>query len=219
MIKNIIFDFDGVIGDSEILVSKAFSRYLGDQGFFFSEEEFAAHAGKKTIQIIEEISKKFNIKDQDKFFNDIMDIANYIYSNDLTAISGVENFLKITNFNIFIGSNSIKKRILSGLNKIKLDKYFPENKIFSFDTVGVPKPNPDIYLAAIKSNNLNKDETIIIEDSAIGVQAGVAANIKVLGLTAGGHWFPQRSQDELYSVGAFKVVKNYIEVLNEIKKL
>ena len=28
MIKNIIFDFDGVIVDSEVLASKAFSKYL-----------------------------------------------------------------------------------------------------------------------------------------------------------------------------------------------
>ena len=148
-----------------------------------------------------------------------MDLANYIYSNDLAPIKGVENFLKITNFNIFIGSNSIKKRILSGLKKINLDDYLPENKIFSFDTVGVPKPNPDIYLAAIDSFNLKKDETIIIEDSAVGVQAGNAAGVKVFGLTCGGHWHKGRSIDELIDAGAYKVLNSYTEVNIEIKKL
>ena len=37
MIKNIIFDFDGVIADSEILVAKAFSKYLESQNIDFSE--------------------------------------------------------------------------------------------------------------------------------------------------------------------------------------
>ena len=49
MIKNIIFDFDGVIADSEILVAKAFSKYLESIHIFFSEKEFSKYAGKKTV--------------------------------------------------------------------------------------------------------------------------------------------------------------------------
>ena len=50
MIKNIIFDFDGVIADSEILVAKAFSKYLEIYKILiYSEKEFSKYAGKKTI--------------------------------------------------------------------------------------------------------------------------------------------------------------------------
>ena len=41
------------------------------------------------------------------------------------------------------------------------------------------------------------DETIIIEDSVVGVKAGNNANIKVIGLTAGGHWHENRDEKDL----------------------
>ena len=44
MIKNIIFDFDGVIVDSEVLVSKAFSKYFKKFGHSFKEEQFYKYA-------------------------------------------------------------------------------------------------------------------------------------------------------------------------------
>lgn len=216
MIKNIIFDFDGVIGDSEVLVAKAFSKYLLKSGIIFEEKEFASYAGKKTIEIINIISNKFNIENQQKFFDDIMNIADDIYSKELTCVIGVEKFLQKTNFNFYIGSNSVKKRILIGLKKIQLISFFPEKNIFTFDMVKIAKPEPDIYLNVIDSHKLNKEETIIIEDSAVGVKAGVAAGIKVIGLTAGGHWYPSRSTKELKEAGAYIIFDNYEKILKEI---
>ena len=219
MIKNIIFDFDGVIVDSEILVARAFSKYLESININFSENEFSNYTGKKTIQVIDELSVKFKIQNQKKFFEDIMNIANNIYSTDLKPVSGVRNFLEKNSKKIFIGSNSMKKRILLGLKKTHLDNFFPENKIFSFDLVKNPKPFPDIYLDAINTQNLNKNETIIVEDSAVGVQSGVAAGIKVIGLTAGEHWHQGRSKIELIDAKAFCIVDSYDDLLDRIDSL
>ena len=41
MINNIIFDFDGVLVDSEMLVAKSFSRYMNNLGYDFQEQNFA----------------------------------------------------------------------------------------------------------------------------------------------------------------------------------
>ena len=212
MIKNIIFDFDGVLVDSEILVAKAFSEYMRKYGIEIDEKEFANFAGKKTVQVIDVLSQKYSIKDQEIFFSDIMDIASYIYKNELTAVEGVCNFLYNTKLSLYIGSNSTKNRIISGLHKVELNKYFKPEKIYSFDLVGKAKPDPDIYLKAIVDNNLNKNETIILEDSVVGVKAGVNAGIKVIGLTAGGHWHDSRDEQELLDVGAFTVTDDYLKV-------
>ena len=59
----------------------------------------------------------------------------------------------------------------------------------------------------------------MIEDSAIGTQAGVAAGIKVIGLTAGGHWYEERSIKELYDAGAYEVVSNYKDMISLVNKL
>ena len=219
MIKNIIFDFDGVIVDSEILVARAFSKYLQSFNIIFSEKEFSIYAGKKTVQVIDELSEKFKIQDPKKFFDDIMNIANNIYSTDLRPVKGVKNFLENNTRKIFIGSNSIKKRILVGLKKTQLDHFFLDDKIFSFDSVKSPKPHPDIYLEAVNTHNLNKSETIIVEDSPVGVQSGVAAGIKVIGLTAGEHWHEGRSTEELIDAKAFCVVDSYEDLMEGINNL
>ena len=219
MVKNIIFDFDGVLVDSEILFVKSVGRYFLSKGYDFEEKEFYKMAGTKTVDVVEDLSKKFNIKDKEVFFNDIMEISKNLYFNELEPIKGVENFLKKINCNKLIGSNNIKSRIIEGLEKINLINFFDKNMIFSFDIVGVPKPNPDIYLQAIETAKINKNECIIIEDSVVGTQAGVAAGVKVIGITAGGHWYEGRSDKELLDAGAYKVVKNYdtmLSILNEL---
>ena len=215
MIKNIIFDFDGVLVDSEILAAKAFSRYMIRFGVNLNEKEFANFAGNKTVNVVEILSKKYSINDKKKFYNDIMNIASNIYKNELTIINGAYNFINNKKLNIFIGSNSTKNRIIDGLQKVKLDKFFKPEQVYSFDLVKNPKPYPDIYLKVVKDNNLNKDETIIIEDSVIGIKAAVNAGVKVIGFTAGGHWHENRDEKELLEAGAILVTNDY----NKIDKI
>ena len=217
MIKNIIVDFDGVLVDSEILIAKAFAKYIQNFGQEVDEKEFASYAGKKTVQVIDILSKKYSIKDQEKFFRDIMDIASNIYKKELTTVKGAYDFVSNLKLNMFIGSNSMKERIIEGLQRVNLDKYFQPKKVYSFDQVDNPKPDPDVYLKAIQDNNLIKTETIIIEDSAVGVMAGVAADVKVIGLTAGGHWHEKREEKELLEAGAFAVTNDYKKVFKLIE--
>ena len=217
MIKNIIFDFDGVLVDSEILVAKAFAKYMQNSGIDIDEKEFASLAGKKTVQVIDILSKKYSIQDQQKFFTDIMDIGSNIYKKELATVKGAYDFVRNLKLNMFIGSNSMKERIIDGLQRVKLDKYFKPEQVYSFDLVDNPKPDPDVYLKALEDNNLIKTETIIIEDSAVGVMAGVAANVKVIGLTAGGHWHEKRDEKELLEAGAFAVTNDYKKVFKLIE--
>lgn len=219
MIKNIIFDFDGVLVDSEILVAKAFSKYMQELGIKTNEKEFANLAGKKTVEVIDILSEKYSLKDKQKFFDDIMNIASNIYKKELKTVVGVEEFLKKSKHNLYIGSNSMKNRILDGLKRVGLEKYFNPNHIYSFDLVDNPKPHPDIYLKAVNDNDLIIDETIIIEDSIVGVQAGKNANIKVIGLTAGGHWHTDRDEKELINAGAIATANNFNKIEEIIESL
>jgi len=219
MIKNIIFDFDGVLVDSEILVAKAFSKYMQELGIKTNEKEFANLAGKKTVEVIDILSEKYSLKDKQKFFDDIMNIASNIYKKELKTVVGVEEFLKKSKHNLYIGSNSMKNRILDGLKRVGLEKYFNPNHIYSFDLVDNPKPHPDIYLKAVNDNDLIIDETIIIEDSVVGVNAGKNANVKVIGLTAGGHWHTDRDEKELINAGAIATANNFNKIEEIIESL
>ncbi len=128
-------------------------------------------------------------------------------------------FITNSKRNHFIGSNSNKDRIIKGLEIVRQKVNFQNEKIYSFDMVKNPKPNPDIYLKVISENELILNETIIIEDSGIGVKAGNLAGPKVFGLTAGKHWYSNRDENELYDNGASNVFSNYQKLSNAIEEL
>ena len=121
MINNIIFDFDGVLVDSEIIAGRAFSQYLSNININLSEQEFSkTYAGNKLVEVVSKLSSRFNIKNQEIFFEDVMRISHTIYTKNLTAVSGVKNFLDIIHQKKLIGSNSGKQRIIDGLKKASL---------------------------------------------------------------------------------------------------
>ena len=55
-------------------------------------------------------------------------------------------------------------------------------RVFSFEDVARPKPAPDIYLAAARACGAEPGGCVVVEDSLLGVRAGVAAGCRVLGL-------------------------------------
>ena len=219
MIKNIIFDFDGVIVDSEVLVSKAFSKYFKKFGHSFKEEQFYKYAGNKTVEVINLLSAKYNIKNKKKFTNEIYEIVSEVYSKDLKLVEGAKDYISKSDRNHYIGSNSNKDRILDGLKIVGLDKTFLSDQVYSFDMVKRPKPDPDIYLKVLNDNSLDRKETVIIEDSGVGVKAATAAKVRVFGLTAGKHWHSNREKNELFDNGALNVFSDYESLGKAIEEL
>ena len=219
MIKNIIFDFDGVIVDSEVLASKAFSKYLTKFDKSIKEEQFYKYAGKKTVEVIDLLSSKYKIENKEKFTNEIFDIVSEVYSKDLKLVDGAKDYISKSDRNHFIGSNSNKDRILDGLKLVGLDKFFLSDQVYSFDMVKRPKPDPDIYLKVLNDNSLDREETVIIEDSGVGVKAATAAGVRVFGLTAGKHWHSDRDTNELFDNGALNVFSDYESLGKAIEEL
>ena len=219
MIKNIIFDFDGVIVDSEVLASKAFAKYFSKLDRSIKEEQFYKYAGKKTVEVIDLLSAKYKIENKEKFTNEIFDIVGEVYSKDLKLVYGAKDYISKSERNHFIGSNSNKDRILDGLKLVDLDEFFLSDQVYSFDMVKRPKPDPDIYLKVVNDNSLNIEETVIIEDSGVGVKAATAARVRVFGLTAGKHWHSNRDKNELFDNGAFNVFSNYVSLAKAIEEL
>ena len=209
MINNIIFDFDGVIVDSEVLASKAFVKYFNNLGYSLKEDQFYKYAGYKTVDVINLLSKKYQIENKEKFTEDIFSIIAEIYTKDLKLVEGANDYINKSTRKHFIGSNSNKDRILQGLGFVGLEKIFLKEQIYSFDMVKKPKPHPDVYLKVLNDNSLNVDETIIIEDSGVGVKAAFSAGVKVFGITAGKHWHSNRDKNELYENGALSVFSDY----------
>ncbi|MET0404469.1 MAG: HAD-IA family hydrolase, partial [Cystobacter sp.] len=90
--------------------------------------------------------------------------------------------------------------------------------VFSAPAVGRSKPAPDVYLHAARVFGAAPRETIVIEDSSHGVSGGVAAGMRVIGFTGGGHTWAGHA-DALSKAGAVTVVSRLEDVLPAIASL
>jgi beta-phosphoglucomutase-like phosphatase (HAD superfamily) len=93
---------------------------------------------------------------------------------------------------------------------LKLGSYFGDN-IFSADQVARGKPHPDIFLLAAERMNVDRTTCVVIEDSPGGVQAALAAGMRVIGLLAATH-LRQGHGERLRAAGAALLAADYNEV-------
>ena len=82
-----------------------------------------------------------------------------------------------------LASNSSRVELDAKLTRLGFAEFF-EGRVFSFEDVPRPKPEPDIYLAAAAACGADPTECVVVEDSAAGVRAGVAAGCAVFGFCA-----------------------------------
>ena len=220
MIKHLIFDFDGVIVDSEILAARAFTKILSDININYTEDFFAnKYAGNKMATVVDNLSQIHNIGDKKKFFNKLMKQVSNIFHKEIKPVPNIKHLLLTNKLNRFIASNSGKKRIIKGLELVSLDSFFENNKIYSVEKVRQPKPSPEIYLKIINENNLNLNEVIVLEDSVAGVRAARLANLTVIGITSASHW-KNKSPKELIESGSIAILDSYLnfnDLLDRIK--
>ena len=192
-IKAIIFDFDGVIVDTEPLHLNAFQKVLRDEGielssedyyskylayddktfFYKSLNDFGKYQGQN--QITELIDKK------SKYFDKIVE-------SNLVVFDGVADFIKsiVDGFRIAIGSGALRNEIETILHHIGLSKYF--EFIVSADEVEMCKPNPEVFLKVLMRFNKTSDseisghECLVFEDSVHGIIAAKEAGMKCIAI-------------------------------------
>ena len=80
-----------------------------------------------------------------------------------------------------VASSGDHERIRRGLRAAGLLDRFPDGAIFSVEDVAHGKPAPDLFLHAAARMGFDPVATVVVEDSPAGVQAGVAAGMRVLG--------------------------------------
>jgi HAD superfamily hydrolase (TIGR01509 family) len=84
-----------------------------------------------------------------------------------------------------VASSGDHERIRRALRAAGLLARFPEQAIFSVEDVAHGKPAPDLFLHAAARMGFEPASSVVMEDSVAGVQAGVAAGMRVLGYARG----------------------------------
>ena len=195
MFKAIIFDFDGVITDSEVLHLRAFNRSLEPFDVELTTKDYYQnYLGFSDFDCYKTLIDQGLLKIDQRQIGDIIRQKSVIFE-ELTrtegrTIEGVHEFLKMleqNNIPMAICSGSLLVEIELILNEADLRHFF--NAIVSAEQVKKGKPHPEGFLLALQKLNdectppLTADQCVVIEDSHWGLQAGNAAGMHTVAVT------------------------------------
>ena len=207
----IIFDYDGVVADSELLNNAAMAEVLTAIGLSTTTDEaIARYMGKRWLDCRPLVEARLGRPCPDEVVVDWTRLCHERALTQLTPVNGLLAFIETREQSRCIASSSPPDWIALGLARFGLaDRMGP---IFSAAVhVTRGKPHPDIFLHAAKAMGVRPDRSVVIEDSPSGVLAGVAAGMHVIGLCAGGH-VRDGHAEALTRAGAHRIAWSYDEV-------
>jgi len=196
----VIFDFDGVLADSEIIAHRVGSVEMSRVGFPLTVEKsielFSGIAHQNMPSVIqEEYGKAMSPQELERILKKIDDtlLADL---KSITNISEVMRYLEQTYLCKCIASNSMQEYIVTALTLTGLSEHFKQHQIFSASMVKQGKPMPDLFLHAAEQFRVKPESCLVIEDSVVGITAAKAANMPVIGFLGASHaqndWYRQR---------------------------
>ena len=216
----VIFDFDGVLVDSEIIAADVEAKLLTAAGHRMEAADIAErYAGLTFRDILIRIEKETGAILQASIIDTCEKEVDRRLKSEVRAIEGAASAISAVGPRSCICSNSSGPRIAMLLEKTGLAPFFPGRIFSAFDTPsGKPKPSPDVFLYGAAQMGADPAKTIVIEDSSHGVHAAKAAGMRVIGFAGGSHSWPGHA-DVLTEAGAETVVRRHADLPATIKAL
>ncbi|KFG02531.1 hydrolase [Streptomyces scabiei] len=184
----VIFDNDGVLVDSEPISNRLLAEYLTELGHPTSYEEsirdYMGSAMHRIHELVLERSGTTLPEDFDDVFHQRVFTA---FERELEPVPGVVPVLEklvADEVPYCVASSGSHERIRVGHRTTGLDRWFREGLVFSSQDVGRGKPAPDLFLHAAERMGVAPERCAVVEDSPLGVRAGIAAGMDVYGYAA-----------------------------------
>lgn len=175
----LIFDLDGVLVDSEKISERLFLQSLVQDGFnvdtSFNNQYFLGRSLRDCLNTLQE---HFGRQPSALVLDNYAKTIEKALEEELEPIPFVREALLQLPHTKCVASGSEPERIRVSLKVTGLDSFF-QNITSSYE-VERGKPAPDVFLKAAEKNNYSPEQCIVIEDSIFGVEAGLAAGMKVL---------------------------------------
>ena len=189
-IELIIFDCDGVLVDSESVASRVFSAYLQSHDIPLTQKDVSQRFVGRSLSSCKAMLLADGWTLPDTFADDVRERTFAALSRDLDPIPGIHSALDGISLPVCVASSGLPVKTDQSLRATNLWQYFGEH-IFSAQQVSNGKPAPDLFLHAAKTMGVSPSNSMVIEDSPVGVQAGLAAGMQVVGFSGGGHAGPE----------------------------
>ncbi|MHC5902479.1 HAD family hydrolase [Streptomyces sp. S6] len=183
----VIFDNDGVLVDSEPISNRLLAEYLTEVGHPTSyEESIRDYMGSAMHRIHELVFERTGERLPEEFDEVFHSRVFAAFERELKPVAGIVEVLErlaAEGVPYCVGSSGSHERIRVGHRVAGLAGFFGEGRVFSAQDVGKGKPAPDLFLYAAERMGVVPGRCVVVEDSPLGVRAGVAAGMDVVGFT------------------------------------
>jgi len=203
MIKNIIFDFDGVILDSVPVKTEAFRKLFQEYPKEITDKFIEFHLKNGGVSRYEKIryffegllNKKINEEKILYFAKKYSELTKQELANEKYLIKDSIDFIKknYKKYNMHIASGADENDLKYICDKLELTKYFVSIN-------GSPTKKSEIIKSILESNDYKKSETVMIGDSINDFEAAKESGIEFYGY----------NNDNL-------IKKTYLHSINNIK--
>lgn len=197
MLRAIIFDFDGVIIDSEKVHYRAFRQVLLEEGIDLPEEvyyaKYLAMDDKNCFRtVLEDSGRPVDRQAISAFVERKSRYYDRAIKDGLIILSGAPEFIRAAagRYRLAIGSGALRREIEYALDRTSLRSAF--SVIVSSEEIEHSKPAPDCYLRVLAKFNatqpvptppLTASECVVIEDAFHGITAAKTAGMRCVGVT------------------------------------
>lgn len=179
-IKALVFDFDGLIVDTEVPIFRAWQRIYRDHGQELPLEHWLTIIGTASgpFDPVIDLARKTGTKLDEKELKAL----EVLYYQEATALQqllpGVMTYLveaRRLGLKTAVASSSTRTWVMDHLNRFGIGGHF--DAIVCREDVKRTKPDPDLYQTALKRLDVTPSEAIAFEDSSNGVHAAKAAGL------------------------------------------
>lgn len=212
MKKLIIWDFDGVISDTERLwITSRMDLLNRDLNLNWDFDTAAKHIGGLSDKDKEQVLKKLGICVGSEFWSEAMAKDMEKMSLGLYPTPNIEDIFKMTDFDQCIATGGIAGKTAEKIKQTGIEKYFPPEKVFTADLVKYGKPEPDLFLLAAETMGYTPENSIVIEDSVAGLTAAKRAKMNYAAFVK---YHRPAYIDEIKKLG----VKNIFDDMKQVKE-
>lgn len=209
--EGIIFDFDGVLIESEFEGNRALSELLTAMGHPTSPREAVEHyTGLSGRDFVDTVEARIGRKLPPEFHEHTRSFREHALQEGIAAVAGAIDFVRSLPRYLpkAVASSSSTRWVRAHLRHLRLAEDFEPHIYSGAEHVDNGKPAPDLYLYAARALGIDIKRTLVVEDSKVGATGALASGATVVGLAAGLHCYDGHEQT-LRAVGVRHIVHSF----------